>query len=107
MALQKMIGTRFTVASPAGESGKWLQNFPHATHKLKGTFICILEGSGTNPPILNIRGGAWGTYGTNFTPTTTSTIFHAQLTEDTQIILVGAGAGTGTTKVTFIKAGEL
>lgn len=67
----------------------------------------VLEGTGSNAPRLNIRGGDYGQYGITIDATFSPYIRHVNITPDSQIILVGSGEGDGKTQVTFIKLGEI
>ena len=84
----------------AGGKGKWLSNNVSSYHGLSGTYLMIVTQTGTNPPILNIRGGAFGQYG-NYWRTPTTTIVN--LDENSQIIGVGEGEGDGVLTVLFLK----
>ena len=106
MALQLINRRAYTIAANAGSSGIWLVNEPYRIHQMNGLHLMVLEGTGTNPPLLNIRGGAHGQYGEQISAPENPYIRHVNLTPDSQIILIGTGDGDGKTRVTFIKLGE-
>lgn len=107
MALQIVNRRAYTITANAGKSGQWLENHIYGTHYLEGLYLMVLEGTGTNPPRLNLRGGDYGQYGITIDATASPHIRHVNITPDTQIILVGSGEGDGKTRVTFIKLGEI
>lgn len=106
MALQLVSRRSYTITANAGKSGQWLENHVYGTHYLEGLYLMVLEGTGTNPPKLNIRGGEYGQYGEQIPAPATPYIRHVNITPDSQIILIGSGEGDGKTTVTFIKLGE-
>ena len=73
---------------------------------MSGLYLMVLEGKGTNPPSLNIRGGEHGQYGEQIPAPESPYIRHVNITPESQIILIGTGDGDGKTRVTFIKLGE-
>ena len=63
MALQLVNRRAYTITAKSGTGGIWLVNEPHRVHQMSGLYLMVLEGTGTNPPKLNIRGGGHGQYG--------------------------------------------
>ncbi|MDK7049101.1 hypothetical protein QP324_11015 [Corynebacterium sp. UMB0012] len=106
MALQLINRRAYTIAASAGKSNQWLENHVYDRHRLDGLYLMVLEGTGTNPPLLNIRGGEHGQYGEQIPAPESPYIRHVNITPDSQIILIGTGEGDGKTRVTFIKIGE-
>lgn len=95
----------YTITAKAGRDGLWLANESPSRHKMDGLYLMVLEGAGTNPPRLNLRGGDYGTYGIDIKAPETPHIRHVNITNTTQIILMGSGEGDGKTRATFIKLG--
>lgn len=106
MALQLINRRAYTITAKAGASEIWLVNEPYRIHQMNGLYLMVLEGTGTNPPLLNIRGGKHGQYGEKIPAPENPYIRHVNLSTDSQIILIGTGEGDGKTRVTFIKLGE-
>lgn len=107
MALQLVNRRAYTITANAGKSGQWLENHVYSAHRLDGLYLMVLEGTGTNPPRLNLRGGDYGQYGITIDAPASPYIRHVNITPDSQIILVGSGEGDGRTTVSFIKLGEV
>ena len=105
MSLQLVNRRAYTITANA-DSPRWIENHVYSAHRLDGLYLMVLEGTGTNPPRLNLRGGDYGTYGTDIDAPKTPYIRHVNITNTTQIILMGTGEGDGKTRVTFIKLGE-
>lgn len=103
MALQLVNRRAYSITANAGTAGQWLENHVYSLHQLSGLYLMVLEGTGTNPPDINIRGGEFGQYGITVKPAAAPSIKHIAVGEDTQIILRGTGEGDGKTRVTFIK----
>lgn len=103
MALKLVRRGAVALTVSAGARGQWLSNNPHRIHLLSGLYLMTVEMTGTNPPILNIRGGRHGTYGDKWDKPTQQ---HITLDQQSQIIIVGSGEGDGKTTVSFIKIGD-
>ena len=107
MALQLVNRRAYTITAKAGRAGLWIENRIHNAHRLNGLYLMVFEGTGTNPPRLNLRGGDYGQYGFTIDAPETPYIRHVNLSPDSQIILIGAGEGDGKTTVSFINLGEV
>lgn len=107
MALKLISRRAYTITANADVKGRWIENHVQDFHRLNGLYLMVLEGTGTNPPELNVRGDNYDQYGTTFSTSTPPTIQHITIDTDTQLILRGTGEGDGKTRVSFIKIGEI
>ncbi|OFN33603.1 hypothetical protein [Corynebacterium sp. HMSC072A04] len=106
MALRLISRSSAAFTAPAGARGRWLSNNVYTYHRLTGLYLMTVEMTGTNPPTLNIRGGAHNQdsqFGTYWRSSTTA---HIHLDSESQIVLIGTGEGDGKTTVSFIKIGD-